>query len=567
MIFMMNRDIVLLIVLAVAVVAIAAFFTSYILQPSSYAVSIKMLSQSNSGSVIYPFEMGNFTVQVSNTGKAALSNMLLVVYLNSQQLHEYSINLQPGKMAYINLNYTYQRNGTYDFEAVADPAHVINILNRSATHSSVIVNVTPAELADVYTAVPNNGIMDTQSFSLSGAGLYAAWFVAKSYNVSQYNKVFGFSKNIMGTTLNDIYTYINEANGAYTTYDNGTKTYVAWLDGAIKPAVIDSLLYSFRMPHSSISVDNGAGVMFRINGTESLCVYYSEGWTKLLGLYNGSLGGNCSDMASNSYTPTQSAYFVSELKNNTALKNAQSKFQYLNSTTAGYLIGMNQSVIAATNMFANQFGLFTTSAYKPLPAAQGSNLTCYGLITTANSTKVCSTYILPTNGTLNTAFALINSQAIGSNYTLGVYSLVNTTYVGAAYQNAADLMQALNISQTYGTWTSAFTDKCSFDSNLPCSVVNFSIANDTGALKISNGLGSAIKLDSIACYVAGVQKAPLDLNYTVVSGSNVSIGVSCHNLQIPLFSAQTTYSLILNYTINNVSETANGLLNVTNFQA
>ena len=421
---------------------------------------------------------------------------------------------------------------------------------------------------DVYTAVPNNGIMDTQSFSLSGAGLYAAWFVAKSYNVSQYNKIFGFSKNIIGTTLNDIYTYINEANGAYTTYDNGTKTYVAWLDGTITPAIIDSLLYSFHTPHSIVSIDNGTGAMFRINSTESLCVYYSGGWTKLLGLYNGSSGGNCSDMASNSYTSTQSAYFVSELKNNTALKNAQSKFQYLNSTTAGYLIGMNRSAIAATNMFANQFGLFTASAYKLLPAAQESNLTCYGLITTANSTKVCSTYILPTNGTLNTAYALINSQAIGSNYTLGVYSLVNTTYLGAAYQNAADLMQALNISQTYGTWTSAFTDKCSFDSNsLPCSVVNFSIANETGALKISNGLGSAIKLNSIACYVAGAQKAPLNVNYTVGSGSNVSIDVSCYNLQIPLFSAQTTYSLRLNYTINNMSETANGLLNVTNFQA
>jgi hypothetical protein len=565
---MLSKDTLFLVALAIIVVAAAAVFTSYTLQqPSSYAVSVSLLSDSSANAVVYPFQTGNFTMTVSDTGKAPLNDMLLILYLNNQQLREYSINLQPGKSTTIETNYTYQQNGTYDFEAIADPAHILNITDRSRAQSSAIISVAQRQRADVYTSVPNNGINTTQSFSISGAGLYAAWFIAKDYNIRPYDSVFGFSKNIIGTTLNDLYTYIDEANGAYVSYDNGTAAYVGWFDGPISPAMLDSVLLSFHTKYSGLSAGGNQLTMFKVNASESICTYYSGGWTKLVEFYNGSVGGNCADIAAKSYASNQSTFFVGVLKNNTALAKAQSKFQYLNSTTAGYLLGMNESGVAATSIFANQFGLFMASVLRHFSLQPPyANLTCFGLITTVNKTEVCSTYVVPANGSLTTSFGLINSQAVGDNYTLGVYSLVNVSDIGAAYQNAADLIQALNISQAYRPWKSAFVNTCSTNSNsLPCSVANFSLSNDTGVLDIGNRFGSPIRLNNVECYIPGASNLPQGINKMIQSGQNASVGVQCYNLAIPVASAQTSYTLKLNYTLNGTTKLATGLLNITNF--
>ncbi len=547
------------------VFAIAVIAYSALVPRAAYSVGVTI--QSNTIGTVYPFQTSNLTVKVSNHGSNEVNDMLVVLYLDNNQLHEYTVTIPAGESASIEANYTYQANGTYDFQAIADPAHVLNIANRSNAQSSLDVNVNGAEKPDVYTSLPNNGIDSTQTFSLTGPGLNAIWFINNAYNLSLYSNIFGFGGKAISTTLDDLYGYIKNSNGAYVSYANGTSAYVAWLQGTVTPAPIDALIGSFHFASSSL-LDNGTALtIFKMNNQTSLCVYYSYGWTKMIEFNNASTRGNCAGIAARTYAPNESTYFIKFLKNNTVLSNAQGKFQYVNSTLAGHLLKANLSGVEADNIFANTYGLFTTYISKSMQSNKSSsNYTCYGIITDINNTEICSMYIIPSNGSLAGSYSLINSLGMGKNYTLGIYSLVNKTDITAAYGNAAALMNALNISQKYQPWRSAVTNTCSLSNkSLPCVVANFSAYNDSGAINVTDRLGAAIRAQKLSCFIPGAVRTNSTFNDTIAVNGSVRLNVTCDNLAIPLLSAQTSYTLVLNYTIDGNAKIAVGTLNVTNF--
>ena len=421
-------------IIVIIAAAVAWLASNYLLQ-KSYALSVQFQQLSPQSSV-YPYQIGNFRVLVNNTGGSAISSLIVAVYANNKLLHSYTIsNLGGNSGVTLNVSYIYPTNGVIDFEAIADPSQVLPIQNRSSAKSSFMVNVSTPEIPNVYTSVPNGNIKSTESFSLLPEGLVQALFISTFFNISQYrwltgnnNATIKLFETLAGSTVS--------VNGAYTVYNDSTASYVAWSQTIANQSQVYNALLGLNSPLRNVSVSGSAVTYAKLSAATSACEFYDRGWTKIIEFTNSTTNQRtCLSLVANTTNGTQTSAFVNALKANPSLARYQSIFKYLNSTSGGSALIMDNSSIAAFDLFQSSYGFFGSYIRANLRQANLSSLnaTCAGFVFSLNGTNVCSKQVY-TKAQLPSQYLLDNSTEISQNYTATLYSLVNRTQYGYSAQ-------------------------------------------------------------------------------------------------------------------------------------
>jgi hypothetical protein len=552
--------------LAIAIIAVLSIYL-YLHTSAVYNVAVS-ITPINPQAQYYPYQTSYFNITVYNKGGNAVSGMTVNLYANNSVADSYKVSLPPHEQASITANYTYVSPGKYTFQAVADPAKLLNLQNRSAAQASVSAVIAPAAVPDVYTSIPNNGINYTQTFTLSSGGMALAAFLSEHYNISIFNNVIGIPSSMSSALFSDLHSLVVNANGAFAVYGNGTKAYSLWLQGYLNNQTVESILGTFRVRSSNASINGMPVALYFSNNKTSVCAAYSDGWTKIVSYYNNSLPGTCLSIMSVNHNSTESAFFITKLKNDTLLTHYQSGFVYKNSSPLGSVLLSTDSGkgIGFANLFEEApYGLFVSYMLKnPAPANLSSNLTCMGLIYHNNSNNICSAVVTAKPGS-NSTFSLVNTSEVLKNYTIAFYSLVNTTNLLNAHYNGAHLISALGINESSENWTTAFKNTCSLNNaSINCKIVNFDYSNNTAKVSITNGFPSQMRINTAACYLPGMElNSTIGLN--IAPSNSLTFSLPCHFISVPITSAMTSYILVMNYTLLNKSRIAVGTLNVSNF--
>ncbi len=550
-----------------AIVVVAAFSAYFYMSSSQvYSIAVKM-SMLNPSSQYYPYQTSFFNITVYNKGGNSVSGMIVNFYSNGSVVNSYKVSLPPHKNVSVTANYTYSIPGNYVFSAVADPAHILNIQNRAEARAAFNIRVLPAAVPNVYTSIPNNGTNFTQTFTLSSSGMEFASFMSKYYNLSIVSGMIGVPKSITEPLFADLGSLVVNANGAFSTYQNGTKAYALWLQGYLDKQTADAVLGTFRVRTRNASISGSNATLYKISNTTSVCTVYSGGWTKIISYYNNSYSSTCLSLLGVNYTPSESSAFISALKNNTDLSHYQSGFVYKNSTDLGTSLfrSGNGLHVGFANLFEEApYGLFISSMVKNSePRNISSNLTCSGLIYYNGTSNVCSAYIASSEA--NSTFSLINSSEVLRNYTISMYSLVNVTNLLSAHYNSAHLIRALGINSSSESWSSALKNSCELNNaSIGCKVSSFNYANNTADVSIANNFSSPLRINRASCYMPGLETNET-VNESASPSNSISFEVPCRSISVPIASAITSYIFVVNYTIQNKSAVAVGTLNVTNF--
>ncbi len=552
------------------VVAVVAFAAAIAFKPSgAYSVSVEVQPNGIMPATLYPFRTVYFTITINNTGRT-ITNMPLSLYLNGALMGSYKVSIPARESATINENYTFTGNGTFEFDAVADPGDLLNIANRQAATGTVTYNVIAPQHPDLYTFLPNSGTADTHSFTLFVKGVALTSVLSRAYNVSAFSPFLGPSPGVMSTLLVDLVSSraINLVNGVSSTYSNGTSAYGLWIQGTLNATDISTILGTYPFGSKEVTAAGNTVFLSAVDNTTSICTFNQNGWTKLLEYYNASAPGSCASVVSSSYAPTVGNVVSSMLGSSHKLNAYSGNFVYTNSSSEGVAIDYNPAAntLTLTNLFQNGYGSFASSITRTPPAnVLALNDTCDGLVYADNSTgvQVCSVYV-PAVLQGYTNDSLVDSSDIMTNYTLGLYSFVNSASTIDAHYNAAALISALGINETSAQWHSAFRNSCAFTNvSVGCSVLSFNATTDVASISIRNGMAGPMRINALGCYLtANTNRVPL--NATVAPGASVTENMTCSANIVPIASATTSYVLAMNYTEGGTSALAYGTLNATN---
>ena len=563
-----KQEIALYGIIAAIVIAVVAYVLLGSVFSSSYNISVK-LSQTERN-VTYPYQTSHYILNITNKGRNDVGGLLIGYYLDGVEQNTTTVSIPAGQSIQIVRNYTYPTAGPYTFEAVADPGHILDLVNRSAAQRSVTTNVTPASLPNVYTSLPNNNITLTQSFNLGGYGMISASAMAQRYNVMLTNRFFGPAGVIVAKVFQNIYPFTANAYGTYDVYTNNTIAYSTWLQGTVNPQIIGAVISSFGAAFINVNEGKTTIGFTPINNSVSMCVLYSDGWTKIVSYYNATFNGTCLGLATVTYAPNESLLLTNAIKQNPDVTHFQSGFIYTNSPVIGSALTYQGKNLTATNIFENNYGLFISSIRKrptPLNISTIKNATCYGLIYYNNGTSICS-YIIPTRtGNYSLPYGLINTTYVTSNYMVNIYSLVNNTQLVAAHNNAVHIISLLGINESSLFWNKVYNNMCSFgNQSIGCNFLSYERTANTTLINISvkNKLPGSLKINSLNCELVEIYNATI-INKVLGSGDSSNFTVQCRAPALaPTATLVTTYIFKLNYTYNSTTRIINGTLNVTN---
>jgi hypothetical protein len=552
-------------IIAAIVVAIVVILLSGSIFKTAYSINVR-ISQIG-GNATYPYQTSHYIINITNNGGAPISNLLIGIYLGGVQQNTTKISIPAHQSITFLKNYTYTSPGTYEFEAVADPGHILNLANRTAAQSTAITNIVPPSLPNVYTSIPNSNITSTQSFTLDNDGIIASSAMAQRYNISIVNKFFGPADNISTKIFENGYPFIANVYGAYVKYDDNSIAYTAWLQGTINPQIVGIVISSFGPNVRKINESTGTVGYAIVANATSMCIFYSEGWTKIISYYNNSNPATCATFAANVYLANESITLINNVGNNPNLTHYKSGFLYTNSSILGSALAYDSYNLTATNIFSNNYGIFVSSIKRrgsPINLSNISNSTCYGLIANLNGTNVCS-YVIPTRqGNYSMPYGLVNSSYITGNYIINMYSLVNNTELIAAHSNAQNLMGRLGINESSLAWNPVYPDSCAFENqSIGCTLDTIQRSNYTAYFNITNRLPKSIRINTLNCeMLPGFQN--VTINATIAPNSSMGFAQKCHIVAAPQSSLVTSFMLLLNYTYNNSAMILNGTLNASN---
>ncbi len=552
-----------LLAVAVVIVALAAYLVIRSVQSRTYSLSVALAPNGAYGT-LYPYQSENFTLTVRNNGTNPVTAPV-GFYVEGAQLGYGTYTIPAHGSISLNENYTYKSYGTYVFNAKVDPAGLLNVANRNATSNTLSVDVTQPELADVYTSIPNNGITNTVSFSMSGSGVYSIALLGGIYGIGYFNAAAGLDRNITSKMLQDLYSYMASANGAYNDYANGTQSYVAWFGGTLTPKDINTVISSFGK--NAISSENGTISYFRLTNTTSLCDEYVGGWTKMVEYNNASENLTCMGVMSRGHNDTFSTELINAIKASNTITTLQSRFMYTNSTPLGNLLEYDGHNISVSSVFqlSTPPGLFISRISKFSKPEQLAAESCKGLVYTNNNVNVCSSVLLTSNGTAPSSYDLIDSKMLTQNYSFDMFSFINSTYLVAAHENGAHLIQSLGIGMQSSQWTSTFSNACEFNSiAVGCSVSRFDYPNNTAYLNITDLSNTVLKINHMSCSLLAGGSNTISPDMTIEPNAIATVKIPCIYIPISGVAAVTQYGLKLNYTISNSISVTNGTLNVTN---
>lgn len=541
-----------ILIYAVIVVVIAVAVAYVLSTQIHHTYDISVTLRANVPASPYPYQTGYFRADINNTGSGTATDVPLLIYLNGNPIVSYKVTLPPGKGGAVAWNYTFQYNGTYQFQAIADPGHVFSISNRPAAQGSISVIVNAPQSPNVYSSISNNNITSTQSFTLLRNGSAAVSLMALGYNTSILNGILGPARSVMLRTLQDLSDTINLVQGAVAYYPGNQIAYTAWIQGTITPTLVGAVVNSYSVPISGISA-NGTKVAFaRVTNTTSMCFYYSNGWTKIISYYNSTVNATCASISGVAHTGNASSLVVGASNETAKLRNISSIFVYSNSSYLGSALTYSNGMYGAASIFSNQYGTFMSYLKRnSAPVNLSVNSTCNGIIYPAANVFVCSSGIAPIQNSGETT-DMINETVVTENYTASIYSFVNRTNLLLANNAGINLLLSLNLSNRSAGWNSTFVNTCALNGTpygyLPCRVASFSHKNYTATIGITSALSAPITLTSIACYTPGIKKA-YPINIALAPGGTANVATTCTNPPIPLGTISTTYGIAINYTV------------------
>ncbi|MGC8694528.1 MAG: CARDB domain-containing protein [Candidatus Micrarchaeia archaeon] len=561
----MNMKMAVLYILAVLIIVAVVYIAASYFVPHTYSISVKSMLLNNQ--TLYPFSIARFKVLVNNTGSNYVKNLSLVLYLNNVRVNNsYSISLPPHENT--SLNFTYMipsyLYGNLTFKAIADPASLLNIANRSKASSTLVLYINKPEAPNVYSSIPNNQIALTRSFSLDAEGIPPALYVSREYNLSKVDFFdINANNNALFSMFGSLLDYIYAMNGAYAKYTNNTSIYTIWIQGSIDEKVISSMLQKLNLNVSSYNNT----IFSKLNNNTSLCAYYQGGWTKML-IVSNSTSSNCLSFIKN-YEPVESNIILNSLKSSNTIMQMQSRFIYSNSINVGSSIFLDNNSIALLNISilniskANKGYFFSYIQKDNHNVSNSAILPCNGVVFNSLNTSICSIVTPEAVAPFNYSMMLINSTEMKGNYILTLYSLINRTIAPNAQQGSAGIISEFNIPGVVQRFESTiFKNMCSIIGNndLSCNIINASSNSTYISVKNLNTL--PIHLNSIACYLPGFEKNE-SINEVVASNQTVSIKAKCLGGTVSFINPLIDYNLTINYTINNQPILANGIVEIS----
>ena len=582
-----TKEIALYAIIAIVVVAGVLVYFTYFSNPP-VGLRLSLVQTGALASTLYPYQQVTYTVTANNTGSSQINNLYVAVYVNNQQQSPYSkyITLPKGTGAKYNITLIFSTNGTYDVQVVADPAKLLDIQNRSAAQSFVSVKVSPPQTPEVYTSIPNANITATQSFTLQKPALIPLLYITTGYNGTPMRNTLGFGDVLTTRIFENMLpseVYIGKINGAYAEYANGQRAYVAWIQGTINDTLLNTIVSSFGSQPSQFSSGGLPAYYSSINSTTSLCYYYEQGWTKLIEFDNASQAssGSCKSVASQRFNASENAKFVSALKNNTIVSALTSAITYqnftvsnssaVNRTDIGTSLFLNGKSFAALNMTAGPPGYFFSYATTNIPPLNISKPRyCAGIPFFEQYESTCSEFVPPAKPATNSSAVLVNTTELNANYTMMLYSLVNTSTRFEAVLSGRQLFFSSNFSSDGSKWwNSTFMNRCTFPSNVPlrCSVNYFLHTSAVTNLTLTGTSTAPVYVKSLGCYTP--YTGATEINYSVAKtlslNQSASVDIFCKGIQ-PGFNFIFTplYTLDLSYNQSGREVNATGTLNITN---
>ena len=548
------------IVAAAVAIGVAYMLSSQL--SSTYSISVTMTA--NVPANAYPFETAYFRADVNNTGTGTAASVPFLIYLNGNPIGSYKVTLPGGKGGVVAWNYTFPYNGTYQFQAIVDPGHLFRISNRSSTHAAITVNVSPAQPPLPYTAIPNGNITSTHSFAILRNGSAAITAVALDYNVSILNNMLGPAHSVMLRTLQDLSGTINLVKGAIAYYPSNQIAYTAWLQGTLNPSLVEAVVNSFSIPQTGISINGTHAAFSRVSNTTSMCFYYSGGWTKVISYYNATRNVTCRSIAASTYSGNANTLAMGTGNTTSRLKALSANFVYANSTYLGSSLSYQNGTYGATSVFSNPYGIFMSYVQRNAnPVDISVNQSCNGIVYPSGNVFVCSSAVSPIpNG--NEYLDLLNETEVAQNYTARLYSFVNRTDIIQANEAGIQLILSLNLSPVSAKWNSPFVNTCGIANvTIFCRVNAFSHTNYTATFGITNGMASAMRLNTLSCAAPG-EKQPVNVSRTIIPGQTINVTTTCRNIPAPIQSISTTYNLGLNYTVSGITTNVTGQVVIIN---
>ena len=578
---------VLIYVIIAAVVLVSVFlYTRNVFSPA-YSISLQLSQSPQSptygSNTLYPYQTSIFRLNINNTGSSPISNMTVVVYLNSQALQTLSIRSLPAHQGTTkNLSYTYPTSGNYSFQVVADPAHVFNIQNRQASQDSIAVSVSPAQIPDVFTSIPNNNIVDAQSFALSSLGASEALYMFNNYTLGFSSGIFNGNTFPLIEMLKPSAPYLQSFLGDRAVYKNGTVAYAAWMQsGVVTMAGIKSFYSSLSYNTVNATIGNANGLYMKWNATTSLCFAYSGGWIKIISYSNQSGAGTCSSIGSVTYADTESNTLLQQAASDKKMydyQNVSSVYNanmptmiYSGAHDLGRSVISDNGAVSIINFFSvpsnsmQNGGLFAGLISRNVPPASMAQRTCYdGLVFSDNAISVCSQYTPQTTGWLGPNL-LLNSTYISNNHTVSLYSLVNDSQAASAHLTASILIFSLGINETHLKWKSLFSNSCRFGSpQLGCGFVGMNASVPSITMNVINNYASPITVTKVNCFYAA-PPTNFTMNWIVPAGATQQITTPCRVVPPTGFVAGMSFNTTIYYTLNGKNQTANGTFNFTTF--
>ncbi|MFP3288907.1 MAG: CARDB domain-containing protein [Candidatus Micrarchaeota archaeon] len=530
----MNKIDYLILVFFVAVVVVALYIRFTYQPPVNLDLTL-----SSSNSTIYPFQKAEVQISVDNIGSSNINGMGLEVLVNGNASREYSLTIPSGKEAVFYFNFTPNTYGIYNITAVADPAKLYPIIDRSKTIATTIINVKAPQALEAYAPISSNGLIYLKEANLTSVGALVATFLYYNYSINELNFAdLNLPYTLFTSLIGIAHNYISDIGVAYANYSNGSSIYSIWLEGSINQNAILSALQAVNASYTQKEVNGNNVTLAELGKNITLCSWYSNGWIKNIVYKNGS----CLSLIDKNYTnplPNNPAFTKMEnfMPNNTVLL-ADYKAYYFptNSPYAARILAYSNAVIVPS---INQ---------NPV------SLVCYGIITNITNQSYCSTYIFQASHKIG-KLGLVRTSTFIVPYNFTLFSLVNQSAIISAVPVNINLLKELGANGSSFVFSSGFTNYCNVE-NFSC--INVKFANGQIYFTLKNIMNRSVTINGINCFIGKGKETPA--NISIAPGSNASLVATCYqnNTIITGIPLGLRVALNVSYVINNERRNALG---------
>ncbi|MGC8629221.1 MAG: CARDB domain-containing protein [Candidatus Micrarchaeia archaeon] len=521
------------VVVVIAIIAAAIYIRLFYQPPISLEISMNESTNLQR----FPYQPIYIPITVTNTGSVPIRNMSIGVYVNSTLNMLYHVTVPPGKEVILKYSYVPVAPGNYTIEAAADPANLYNIEDRSLAQKSLSFTVFNPENAMPYSSLPLGNATSKGVMYLKTGGYVLSSYLNATYGLKNMKLTsITYVNAFLDSVLTYVIKYVKQFAGAYASYTNGSEAYSIWIQGYISPNITNVAARLSRIPSANL-VKQGKNVTFvNLGNNTTICSYYSQGWIKMLVYKSQNNQSNC----------------ASELG---LAKMQQMQLPALgtNAINANETLG-NFTIENSTSFESGELAFINDSFVYSLASNSSLNTTCFGLISSQGNESYCSEYVFPlvneTNGT-----ALIRTAAHIGNYSIAVYSLINSSLLFNQLPVNIRIIKGYGVLGHYALFTSGIQNTCQFNSTFSCS--NLTFENGEASFNISSN--ETVRLNSVSCFTVPAA-LPNEINETLQSKTSKRLSVACYanGNKLAGMPLNLRLNFLVNYTISNTTRTGTG---------